>query len=122
MRRGWVVDAVLVALFAAVTAAVAAGWTHGLDLAVRGWSDGHRPTAADVSARTLTLLGQGSPLAIVSALLAVLLAWRTRSVRPVLPVVAAYLLLMAVIGPVKVVTDRAAPHRPEGTPHREEFF
>jgi membrane-associated phospholipid phosphatase len=122
MRRGWLADAVLVALFAAVTAAVAAGWTHGLDLAVRDWSDSHRPTPAYVIARILNLLGQGSPLAIASALLAGLLAWRTRSVRPVLPVVAAYLLLMGVVGPVKVLTDRAAPHKPEATPHREEFF
>lgn len=122
MRRGWLADAVLVASFAALTAAVAAGWTHGLDLAVRDWSDSHRPTPAYVIARILNLLGQGSPLAIVAALLAGLLAWRTHSLRPVLPVVAAYLLLMAVVGPVKVLTDRAAPHKPEGTPHREEFF
>ena len=122
MRRGWLADAVLVALFAALTAAVAAGWTHGLDLAVRDWSDGHRPTPAYVIARILNLLGQGSPLAIIAVMLAGLLARRARSVRPVLPVVAAYLLLLAVVGPVKVLTDRAAPHRPEGTPHREEFF
>ena len=122
MRRGWLADAVLVALFAALTAAVAAGWTHGLDLAVRDWSDSHRPTPVYVIARILNLLGQGSPLAIIAVMLAGLLARRARSVRPVLPVVAAYLLLMAVVGPVKVLTDRAAPHRPEGTPHREEFF
>src|SRR5262245_60664492 len=122
MRRGWVLDAVLVALFAAVTAAAAAGWTHGLDLAVRDWSDAHRPTPAYVVARGLNLLGQGSPLAILAAALAGWLAWRVRSVRPLLPVVAAYVLLMLAVGPVKVLTDRAAPHKPEGTPHREEFF
>jgi len=122
MRRGWLADAVLVASFAALTAAVAAGWTHGLDLAVRDWSDGHRPTPAYVIARILNLLGQGGPLAIVAALLAGLLARRAHSVRPVLPVIAAYLLLMLTVGPVKVLTDRAAPHKPAGTPHREEFF
>ena len=42
--------------------------------------------------------------------------------RPLLPVVCAYLLLMAVVGPVKVLTDRAAPHKPEDVAHREEFF
>jgi membrane-associated phospholipid phosphatase len=122
MRRGWVPDAVLVALFAALTAAVAAGWTHGLDLAIRDWSDAHRPTPAYVVARGLNLLGQGSPLAILAAALAGWLAWRVRSVRPLLPVLAAYALLMLTVGPVKVLTDRAAPHKPAGTPHREEFF
>lgn len=120
--RGWLVDAVLVALFAALTATVAAGWTHGLDLAVRDWSDSHRPTAAYVIARGLNLLGQGSPLAVIALVLAIVLAWRVHSVRPVLPVLSAYLLLMLTVGPVKVLTDRAAPHKPEGTPHREEFF
>jgi membrane-associated phospholipid phosphatase len=122
MRRGWLADAVLVALFAALTAAVAAGWTHGLDLAIRDWSDSHRPTPAYVIARGLNFLGQGSPLAILAAALAGLLAWKAHSVRPLLPVAAAYLLLMATVGPVKVLTDRAAPHKPPATPHREEFL
>jgi membrane-associated phospholipid phosphatase len=122
MRRGWLADAVLVALFAALTAAVAAGLTHRLDLALRDWSDSHRPTPAYVVARGLNLLGQGSPLALLAAVLAGLLAWRAHSVRPLLPVVAAYVLLMAAVGPVKVLTDRAAPHKPPATPHREEFF
>ena len=122
MRRGWLADAVLVAVLAALTAAVAAGWTHGLDLAVRDWSAGHRPTPAYVIARALNLLGQGTPLAIIAAVLAGLLAWRSHSVRPLLPVVAAYILLMATVGPVKVLTDRAAPHKPPATPHREEFL
>jgi membrane-associated phospholipid phosphatase len=122
MRRGWLADVVLVALFAALTAAVAAGLTHGLDLAVRDWCASHRPTPAYVIARGLNLLGQGSPLAILAAGLAGLLAWRTHSVRPLLPVVAAYLLLIATVGPVKVLTDRAAPHKPPATPNREEFL
>jgi membrane-associated phospholipid phosphatase len=75
-----------------------------------------------VIARALNLLGQGSPLAILAAALAGLLGWRAHSVRPLLPVVAAYLLLMAVVGPVKVLTDRAAPHKPPATLNREEFF
>jgi membrane-associated phospholipid phosphatase len=122
MRRGWLPDAVLVALLAALTAAVAAGLTHGLDLAIRDWADAHRPTPAYVIARGLNFLGQGSPLAIVAAALAVLLAWRVHSVRPVLPVLTAYVLLAATVGPMKLLTDRAAPHRPPGTAHREEFL
>lgn len=121
-RRGWPADAVLVALLAALTATVAAGWSHGLDLAARDWSATHRPTPAYWAARVLNLLGQGSPLAVLALGLAVLLAWRVRSVRPVLPVLAAYALLALTVGPVKVLTDRAAPHKPPQTPHREEFL
>jgi membrane-associated phospholipid phosphatase len=120
--RGWLPDAVLVAAFVGLTALVAAGVTHGLDLAVRDWVDGHRPTPAYVIARGLNFLGQGSPLAVAAGALAALLAWRRHSVRPVLPVLAAYALLIAVIGPVKVLTDRAAPHKPEDTLHREDFL
>jgi membrane-associated phospholipid phosphatase len=121
-RRGWLPDAVLVVVLAAITALVWAGVTHGIDLDVRDWADSHRPTPAYVAARVLNYLGQGTPLAILAMGLAVLLAWRKRSVRPVLPVLAAYLLLMFTVGPMKVLTDRAAPHKPEGVPHREEFF
>jgi hypothetical protein len=121
-RRGWLLDAVLVVVLAAITALVWAGVTHGIDLDTRDWVDTHRPTPAYVVARVLNYLGQGTPLAILAMGLAVLLAWRKHSVRPVLPVLAAYLLLMFTVGPMKVLTDRAAPHKPEGVPNREEFF
>lgn len=121
-RRGWLPDAVLVVVLGGITWLVAAGVTHGIDLDVRDWADSHRPTPAYVAARVLNYLGQGTPLAILAMGLAVLLAWRKHSVRPVLPVLAAYLLLMFTVGPMKVLTDRAAPHKPEGVPNREEFF
>ncbi|GAA0912940.1 phosphatase PAP2 family protein [Virgisporangium aurantiacum] len=121
-RRGWLLDAVLVVVLAAITALAWAGVTHGIDLDVRDWADTHRPTPAYVAARVLNYLGQGTPLSILAMGLAVLLAWRKHSVRPVLPVLAAYLLLMFTVGPMKVLTDRAAPHKPEGVPNREEFF
>jgi membrane-associated phospholipid phosphatase len=122
MKRGWLPDGILVLVLAALTVLVATGVTHGVDLGVRDWSDSHRPTPAYVVARALNFLGQGTPLAIVAMGLAVLLAWRRHSVRPVLPVITAYLLLAFFVAPIKVLTDRAAPHKPEGTPHREEFF
>ena len=121
-RRGWLPDAVLVVVLGVITWLVWAGVTHGLDLDLRDWADSHRPTPAYVAARVLNYLGQGTPLAILAMGLAVLLAWRKHSVRPVLPVLAAYLLLMFTVGPMKVLTDRAAPHKPEGVPNREEFF
>jgi membrane-associated phospholipid phosphatase len=120
MRRGWLADAVLVALFAALTAAVAAGWTHGLDLAVRDWVDSHRPQPAYVIARGLNYLGQAGPLTIAAGLLALALVRRAHSVRPLLPVIAAYAAVLLAVGPIKVLTDRAAPHAPH--PHPEEFL
>jgi membrane-associated phospholipid phosphatase len=122
MKRGWLLDGILVLALAALTFLVAKGVTHGIDLDTRDWADSHRPTPAYVAARVLNYLGQGTPLAILAMGLAVLLAWRKHSVRPVLPVLAAYLLLMFTVGPMKVLTDRAAPHKPEGVPNREEFF
>lgn len=122
MKRGWLLDGILVLALAALTFAVYAGVTHGIDLDTRDWVDSHRPTPAYVAARVLNYLGQGTPLAILALGLAVLLAYRTHSVRPVLPVFAAYLTLMFVVGPMKVLTDRAAPHKPENVLHREEFF
>ena len=121
-RRGWLPDAALVVVLGVITWLVAAGVTHGIDLDLRDWADAHRPTPAYVAARVLNYLGQGTPLAILAMGLAVLLARRKHSVRPVLPVLAAYLLLMFTVGPMKVLTDRAAPHKPEGVPNREEFF
>ena len=121
-KRGWLLDGILVLALAALTFLVAKGVTHGIDLDVRDWSDSHRPTPAYVAARVLNYLGQGTPLAILAMGLAVLLVWRKHSVRPVLPVITAYLMLMFFVGPLKVLTDRAAPHKPETTPHREEFF
>ena len=122
MKRGWLLDGILVLALAALTFLVWAGVTHGIDLDIRDWADTHRPTPAYVAARGLNYLGQGTPLAILAMGLAVLLAWRKHSVRPVMPVLAAYLLLMFTVGPMKVLTDRAAPHKPEGVPNREEFF
>lgn len=122
MKRGWLVDGILVLALAALTFLVAEGITHGIDLDTRDWVDSHRPTQAYVAARVLNYLGQGTPLALLAMGLAVLLAWRQHSVRPVLPVLTAYLMLMFFVGPMKVLTDRAAPHKPEGVPNREEFF
>lgn len=122
MKRGWLLDGTLVLALAALTVLVATGVTHGVDLDTRDWVDSHRPTPAYVAARVLNYLGQGTPLAVLAMGLAVLLAWRTRSVRPVLPVLTAYLMLLFLVGPMKVLTDRAAPHKPEGVPNREEFF
>ncbi|MFG2055462.1 phosphatase PAP2 family protein [Micromonospora sp. NPDC048930] len=106
---GWWFDGLLLAALIGLTVALAAGHLFGLDRAVADWSDAHRPTAAEWTARILNLLGQGTPLTLLSAGLGVLLAVRLRSVRPVLPPVVAFVLTYLTIGPLKVWTARPAP-------------
>jgi membrane-associated phospholipid phosphatase len=116
------VDAVAVLALAALTGALAAGWLLDLDIAVRDWVDGHRPPTLDRVAQLLNYLGQGGPLAIGCGLVAVVLAVRRRTLWPLLPVPATYLLILLTVGPLKVLTDRAAPHKPADVGHREAFF
>ncbi|MEV4755647.1 phosphatase PAP2 family protein [Micromonospora sp. NPDC049559] len=107
---GWWFDLLLLAALAGITLALAKGQLLGLDLAVREWSETHRPEYADWLARTLNLLGQGGWLLTpLSVLLAVAVAVRVRSVRPLLVVVAAEVLTYLTIGPFKLWTDRDAP-------------
>jgi membrane-associated phospholipid phosphatase len=109
--RGWWADLALLAAFAALTAALASGHLLALDVRVAGWVDGHRPPPLYRAARALNYLGQGGlVLTPVSVVLAALVAWRRRSVRPALVVVAAFLLTSVTIGPLKIWLDRAAPH------------
>jgi membrane-associated phospholipid phosphatase len=120
--RGWLVDVVLLLLLAGLTAALAAGYLLDLDVAVRDWADAHRPAAAWWVVRVLNFAGQGALLLVLALAAAVWVAWRHRSVRPLLPVAAAYLGLAGFVGLFKVLTDRAAPHLPAATAHREELF
>jgi membrane-associated phospholipid phosphatase len=106
---GWWFDVLLVAAFAAITAALAAGWLYGVDTAVYQWCHAHRPDAAYWTARALNFLGNGGPLAAICAVLALVLAIRRRSIRPILPVAFAFVLTVVAITPLKMWTDRAAP-------------
>lgn len=107
---GWWFDALLLAAFAALTLALAEGQLHDLDLAVSDWAYAHDPTPLYWTARVLNLLGQGGWLLMpVSGALALAVAWRRHSVRPLLLVGAAFLLTALTIGPLKLWTDRAAP-------------
>jgi membrane-associated phospholipid phosphatase len=94
----------------ALTVALARGQLLGLDQAAADWADAHRPTALFWIARVLNLLGNGGavlmPIAIV---LAGTVAWRRRSVRPLVVFAATFVLLYATIGPLKIIFDRAAP-------------
>ncbi|TCB99025.1 phosphatase PAP2 family protein [Micromonospora zingiberis] len=106
---GWWFDALLLAALVGLTAALAAGWFFGVDRAVADWSDAHRPTAAWWIAFILNYLGQGTPLALIAAGLGLLLAIRLRSVRPLFVPVAAFVLTLFTVGPLKVWTARPAP-------------
>ncbi|HEU5108969.1 MAG TPA: phosphatase PAP2 family protein [Micromonosporaceae bacterium] len=119
-RRGWWVETWLFAGFVALTGALALGALPDLDLAVRDWVLAHRWEPLWHLARSLNHVGSANLLAAVCLVLAVPLAVRRRTPRPLLPVVAAYGLSYLVVGPLKVLFDRAAPRSPQ--PDAVELF
>jgi len=114
--RGWWPEIGLVAGFALVTAALAAGLLYDLDLAARDWSDAHRPRPVYLAARVLNFVGSANLVAPIVGLVCAAAAVRLRSVRPVLPVVAGFVLAYGLVVPLKMVADRAAPHSPAADP------
>lgn len=106
---GWWFDGLLLAALVALTVALATRHLFELDRAVADWAAAHRPPAARWTAVILNFLGQGTPLTLIAAGLGVLVAVRLRSVRPVLPPVAGFVLTYLTIGPLKVWTARPAP-------------
>jgi membrane-associated phospholipid phosphatase len=118
---GWWFDLVLVAAFVALTVALARGHLLGTDLAVAAWMDEHRPRPLYWAARVLNYLGQGGQVLMpLAVLLGAAVAWRRRTVRPVLVIAAAFLLMYVTVGPLKLWFDRAAPH--SVLPDRAELF
>jgi len=117
---GWWLDALVVAGFVALTAALAAGWFLDLDLTVRAWSDRHQAAVTYWTARALNYLGNSGPLAVLALALAALVAWRRGSLRPLLVPVVAFAVTIGVVLPVKLLTDRAAPRSP--LPDAVELF
>lgn len=119
---GWWPDAALLVAFAGLTLALANGALLDMDLAVRDWVDTHRPDVVYWPARVLNFLGQGGWLLTpIASALAVANCLRTRSVRPLLVVAAAFLLTGLTIGPAKLLLDRGFPHN-EDLAHPEELF
>jgi membrane-associated phospholipid phosphatase len=107
---GWWFDALLVAGFVVLTVALARGHLLGVDQAIADWTGDHRPGPLYWTARVLNYLGQGGQVLMPLALLLTgAVAWRARSVRPVLVFAAAFVLTYVTIGPLKVFFDRAAP-------------
>ncbi|MFV2099585.1 phosphatase PAP2 family protein [Micromonospora sp. LOL_024] len=107
---GWWFDALLLAGFVALTGALAAGHLLGPDLAVSGWAFTHDPAPLYRIAQVFNLLGQGGWLLMpVAGALAVTVAWRRHTVRPLPLVAGAFMITTLTIGPLKLWTDRAAP-------------
>jgi membrane-associated phospholipid phosphatase len=88
-----------------------------LDLRVRNWSGAHQ-VLYPISG-LLNRLGQGGFFTALCLLLALFWVWRRHSVRPLLPVITAFLLTYVSITILKDWTNRAAPKSP--VPHPELF-
>jgi hypothetical protein len=111
----------LVAGFVALTVALINGHLLGVDNGVADWAKAHQWPPLYWTCRVLDYLGQGGQVLMpVSGILAAALAWRTRSVRPVLPLIAGFLLTYLTIGPIKIWTRRATPRFP-GRDHAMMF-
>lgn len=119
---GWWWDLLLAVGFVAVTVGVASRTLIGTDVWLRDWCDAHRPDAAFWAARALNLFGQGGWLTGISLVLAAFLAWRRRSVRPLLPVGTALVLTFVTLTVLKDVTARPAPHARVGDGFTRGYF
>jgi membrane-associated phospholipid phosphatase len=109
--RSWWPDAALLAGFAALTLALAAGWPLGVDVAVAHWAAGQRPWLA---VRLANHLGDPWVLALVALVVAVL----RRSARAVRLVATAFVLVTLPLAALKWATDRPAPHAALAHPER----
>lgn len=119
-QRGWWVDAALGAGFVLLTAALAAGAFLDLDVAVRDWCDAHRPEALRMVAKGLNFLGSANLIAVILLGLAVVVAVRERTPRPLLPIFVTLAVSYVVVVPLKILTDRSAPH--SARPNAVELF
>lgn len=106
---GWWFDLLLLAGFALLTTLLGNGALLEMDSAVSDWCFDNQVAVAYWASRGLNFLGNGGPLTAICLAIAIMLGVRGRSIRPVLPVVAAFLLTTFAILPLKLWTDRAAP-------------
>lgn len=112
-RRWWVgalIAAVLtVFVYALIRSLETPTWTVHLDVAIRDWTNAHRPKFMEILARGVNYLGQGTPLAVLAGISALALAWKWRSIRPLLVFVAMYYAVGSVIFRLKNWSDRVPP-------------
>lgn len=121
MRRDALLAVAFAAVFAGITAALAAdGWLIDLDLATDDWAQAHRSAATEAVGRVLNRLGQGGALLGICVVLALwlgLLRWRRgvgwwRCLQPPLYVLVAAVLVVPTVLAIKAVTERGAPSSP----------
>jgi membrane-associated phospholipid phosphatase len=105
VKRWWLAGGLLT-----VTLALSLPPVRALDLAARDVSDAHRPPLASDIVVNVNRLGSGGALTAIAAAIAVVLAWRRRTLRPVLLVVAAFVLTVVTTELFKWSVDRPAPH------------
>jgi hypothetical protein len=108
---GWWVDVLLAASFGAVTVALVTGHLLGIDTATVRWNDSHRTATTWWIGYGLSCLGQGGPLTYGTAVVAAVLAWRHKRPQPLLVPAAAFALTYLIVGPIKLWSQRAAPHK-----------
>jgi len=99
-----------VAGFVAFTAVLATDHLLDIDLAVRDWADTHRLEPLRLVARVLNFVASANLLAPILFGLAGVLAVRSRTVRPMVLVLATFAASYAVVVPLKMLADRSAPH------------
>ncbi|MFI5952820.1 phosphatase PAP2 family protein [Cryptosporangium sp. NPDC051539] len=109
--RGRWVNGLLVAGFVALTAALV-WWPPVLDVdrAVRDWGDAHRPPWLHTILVGFDLLGQRGLALPLVLVVAVVVAVRRRSVRPLVLAVGAAAVSSALVEALKRWTSRGAPH------------
>lgn len=103
-----------------VTALVSDGFAAAADVAVRDWLRDAAPAWAAPAAATVSHAGQGGPLTAVSLVLALTLAWRRKTVLPLLLFAAAFVSVVVIAGLPKVYFRRGAPADPQAD--AVEFF
>ena len=111
---GWWWDVLAIGGVVAITLLVNARHLLALDLRVRDWCAAHDAVAP--VAGLLNRLGQGGFFTAVCGLLALFCMWRRHSIRPLLPVVAAFALTFVTLTIFKDWTNRAAPKAPIAHP------
>jgi membrane-associated phospholipid phosphatase len=111
---GWWWDALAIIALVVLTLVINAGHLLAFDLRVRDWCAAHGGLAS--IAVVFNYLGQGGFFTVVCGLLAVYWVWRRHSVRPLLPVIVAFVLSYVVLTVVKDITNRAAPKSPVAHP------
>ncbi|MFC0505547.1 phosphatase PAP2 family protein [Micromonospora costi] len=109
--KSWWFDGLLLAGLVALTAGLI-WWPPllRLDIVVRDWCDQHRPDPVSTMMWFFDHLGQGGILTVVTVLVSFWLAWRHRTVRPIIPAGLAPIVSTLLIVGLKRWTSRGAPH------------